>query len=134
MSWKPVEVSLGKLPEFDQQMIAFYLGSGGQVPDTAKEILIFTFITSIGEEGELERGYYEFSTSDGVNDYKQYMNVATGQGINIVNSANLWIPVTAERTLKVKLHHSTSQRSKKKSIAGKCAGKDWSEVFVTGYR
>ena len=129
-----MEASLGKLPEFHQEMITYDLSSGGQVPDTAKEVLIFTFITSIGEGGELERGYYEFCTSDGVSDYKQYMNVATGQGINIVNSANLWIPVTADRKMKVKLHHSTSQRSKKKSIAGKCAGQDWSEVFAIGYR
>ena len=125
--------SLGKLPEFDQQVCTYDLTSDGGIPAEAKEFLVYTFITSIGE-GDFQRGYYEIFTSDGGKDYKQYMNVATGQGVNIVNSANQWFPMTADHKLKVKLYHAESQKSKNKSIAGRLADKDWSDVFVVGYR
>lgn len=99
-----------------------------------QEVLIYTFITSIGE-GDFQRGYYEIYTSDDNKVFKQYMNVATGQGVNIVNSANLWVPMPADKVLRVKLHHPTSPTSEKKHIAGKLAARqDWSDVFVIGFR
>lgn len=128
--WYPMEVYLGKLPAFDQEEQAYNL----QVPANAKEVLIYTFITSIGE-GDFQRGYYEIYTSDDNKVFKQYMNVATGQGVNIVNSANLWVPMPADKVLRVKLHHPTSPTSEKKHIAGKLAARqDWSDVFVIGFR
>lgn len=125
--WYPVEVNLGKLPAFDQEEKVYNL----QVPADAKEVLIYTFITSLGE-GDFQRGYYEIYTSDGDNVFKQYMNVATGQDVNIVNSANLWVPMPPDKVLRVKLYHPTSE---KKHIAGKHAARqDWSDVFLIGYR
>lgn len=129
--WTPVQVSLGGLPAFDQEEKVYKL----QVPADAKEVLIYTFVTSIGEGDSIQRGYYAISTSDGPTVFEQYMNVATGQGVNIVNSANLWVPVTSDKSLTVKLHHSTCSKSEKKHIAGKlAASQDWSSVFVIGYR
>ena len=43
--WTPVQVSLGGLPAFDQEEKVYKL----QVPADAKEVLIYTFVTSIGE-------------------------------------------------------------------------------------
>ena len=133
--WVPVEYpkSLGKLPEFDQEVYTYDLTSDNSIPAEAKEVLLYTFITSIGE-GYFQRGYYEIFTSDGGKDFKQYMNVATGHGFNIVNSGNLWFPMTKDHQLKVKLIHAACKKSKNKSIAGRLAGKDWSDVFVIGYR
>ena len=52
----------------------------------------------------------------------------TGQGVIAVNSANLWFPI-GDGKLTVKLVHTEG----KKSIASGEL-KDWSEVFVIGYR
>ena len=90
-------------------------------------------MTTIGN-GSFQRGYYEIFTSGGGKDFKQYMNVATGDGINIVNSINAWFPVKDKRELKVKLYHPMSLKSKKKHIAGKLEPRDWSDVYIIGYR
>lgn len=130
-----MEVELGDLPCSHDQVVPYKL-TDPQIPPNAKEVLIYTFITSIGLEGEFQRGWYQIFTSDDTGkEFKQYMNVATGKGVTIVNSANLWFPVTSDKLLKVMLHHPGLQQSQNKHIAGKLAtSKDWSKVFVIGYR
>lgn len=123
----PMKVSLGALPEFHEQEQTYDLKCGGQVPGEAKEVLVYTFVTTNGE-GEFQRGYYEISTSIADKEYTQYMNVATGQGVKAVNSANLWLPM-GDGKLKVKLVHAEGKKSIKSE-----EHKDWSEVFVIGYR
>ena len=131
----PVEVYLGELPAFDQEVKVYNLLHGNQVPADAKEVLVYTFITSIGEGYSVQRGYYAIYTSDSDKVFQQYMNVATGQGVNIVNSANLWVLVTPDKSLTVKLCHSTCSKSENSHIAGiLAASQDWSSVFVIGYR
>ena len=130
--WTPVEAYLGNLPAFDEEEKVYKFL---QVPPNAKEALIYTFITSIGEGDSVQRGYFAISTSDGPTVFQQYMNVATGEGVNIVNSANLWFPITPDKSLRVKLCHSTCSKNENKHIAGKlAASQDWSGVFVLGYR
>ena len=129
--YEPMKVPLGTLPEFPDKMTTYDLLKdleGGQVPSTAKEVLVYVFVTTSGE-GEFQRGYYEISTSNKGKRFTQYLNVAVGQGIAAVNSANLWLPV-GEGKLAVKLVHPDDA---KKSIAG-ARGEDWSGVFVIGYR
>ena len=137
----PVVRSMGALPEFPGQIITYDLRVSGGIPAEAKEVFVYLFVTTHGE-GEFERGYYDIATSKQVGsgkkvNFAQYMNVATGQGIAAVNSANMWFPVTEDGILTVKLIHAGDE---KKSIAAKMAsGKkdvlgNWSEVFVIGYR
>ena len=130
--WVPVTISLGQLPESDDDNPTIYPLT--QVPDGAKEVLIYTFMTSMGE-GKFQRGYYELFTSGDGKDYKQYMNVATGDNFNIVNSLNAWFPFNKdEKQLKVRLYLPESLKRQKKHIAGKLQRQDWSEVFIIGYR
>ena len=63
--------------------------------EVARISCIHTFVTVKGASSPYQRGYYEISTTDGVNYYKQYMNVATGDGITVLNSASLWLPMGA---------------------------------------
>ena len=136
----PVVRSMGVLPEFPEQVVTYDLKVDGGIPGEAKEVFVYLFVTTHGE-GEFQRGYYEISTSKQVGaekvQYAQYLNVATGQGIAAVNSANMWFPVTGDGLLTVKLIHAGGE---KKSIAAKMVSgkkevlKDWSEVFVIGYR
>ena len=131
--WVPIQTaSLGKLPGHHESEI-IYSFDLPEIPAEAKEVLVYTFMTTIGE-GPFERGYYEIFTSGGGNDFKQYMNVATGDGVNIVNSINAWFPVKDKRELKVMLYHPPSLKSKKKHIAGKLEPRDWSDVYIIGYR
>lgn len=126
--YEPMNVLLGTLPEFPDKKESYDLKVGGDIPSTAKEVLVYVFVTTTGE-GEFQRGYYEISTSKGDKQFTQYLNVAVGQGIAAVNSANLWLPV-CDGKLAVKLVHPDDA---KKSIAGK-SGEDWSGVFAIGYR
>ncbi|XP_078376979.1 uncharacterized protein LOC144660250 [Oculina patagonica] len=125
--YEPMKVSLGTLPEFHEEMKSYDLKVGGQVPAEAKKVFVYTFVTTNGE-GDFQRGYYEISTSKGGKQYTQYMNVATGQGVKAVNSANMWLPM-GDGKLTVKLVHAEG----KKSIASG-EHKDWSELFVIGYK
>ncbi|KAM7433447.1 hypothetical protein ABFA07_001731 [Porites harrisoni] len=130
-TYTPLVTSLGELPEFPEEEKIYDLKvEGGGVPPEANEVFVYVFVTTQGE-GSFQRGYYEISTNMlGGPDLKQYMNVATGQGLLAVNSANMWFPVGAGQ-LKVKLVHPGEA---KKSIAGKTDEKDWSGVFIIGYR
>ena len=126
--YEPTQVLLGTLPEFPDQVTSYDLKVGGEVPGTAKEVLVYVFVTTSGE-GEFQRGYYEISTNKGDKHFTQFLNVAVGQGVAAVNSANMWLPV-GDGKLAVKLVHPDDA---KKSIAGK-SGEDWSGVFVIGHR
>lgn len=126
--YEPMKVSLGTLPEFPDQVVSYDLKVGGQVPSTAKEVLVYLFVTTSGA-GEFQRGYYDIYTSKGDKHFSQFMNVAVGQGVTAINSANIWLPI-GDGKLAVKLVHPDDA---KKSIAGK-TGEDWSGVFVIGYR
>ncbi|CAH3043205.1 unnamed protein product [Pocillopora meandrina] len=131
--WVPIQTaSLGKLPGYHECEITYSFDLP-EIPAEAKEVLVYTFMTTIGN-GCFQRGYYEIFTSGGGKDFKQYMNVATGDGINIVNSINAWFPVKDKRELKVKLYHPTSLKSEKKHIAGELEPRDWSDVYIIGYR
>lgn len=121
--YEPAKTSLGELPEFNQEVQTYEM----KVPDSANEVLIYTFVTTSGE-GEFQRGYYEISTTKDGKQFPQYMNVATGQGVKAVNSSNMWFP-KGDGKLSIKLVHGSE---KKTSIKGKAA--DWSEVFIIGYR
>ena len=99
-----------------------------KVPPEAKEVLVYTLIASIGEGDSVQRGYYAIYTSDGDKVFQRYMNVATGQGVNIVNSANLWVPVSPDKSSVVKLCHSIYTKSGNNHIAGKLSsqqGLEW---------
>lgn len=125
----PAKTSLGALPEFHDELKTYDLKLDGKIPADAREVLVYTFVTTRGE-GDFQRGYYEISTCEGETSFTQYMNVATGQNVLAVNSANMWFPV-GDGKLSVKLIHAEGE----KSIAGKTeTHKDWSEVFIIGYR
>ena len=128
--YTPLCNPIGPLPEFSGEEKVYNLMDAGGVPSEAKEVFVYVFVTTHGE-GEFQRGYYEMSTRLlGGKALTQYMNVAAGQGMMAVNSANLWFPVGAGQ-LAVKLVHPADS---KKSIAGKTQDKDWSGAFVIGYR
>lgn len=128
----PFLAHLGDLPEFPDQGTTYDLKSNGQVPPDAKEVFIYVFVTTRGE-GNFQRGYYKLFTSKAEKQFKQFMNVATGQGVMAVNSANLWFPM-GDGKLNVTLKHDSND--KKRSIAGKTTQQhtEWSGVFVIGYR
>ena len=126
-------VSLGSLPEFHGELTTYDLKANRSIPIEAKELLVYTFVTTHGD-GTFQRGYYEIFTNGrgGKLKFTQYMNVASGQGVMAVNSANLWFPVT-DGMLNAKLIYATDD--KKRSIAGRSQGNtEWSGVFVIGYR
>ena len=119
--YTPLCKLIGSLPEFPEETKVFNLVDGG-VPQEAKEVFVYVFVTTHGE-GEFQRGYYEMYTRQlGGPALTQYMNVATGQGMMAVNSANMWFPAGTGQ-LTVKLVHPADS---KKSIAGKTQDKDWS--------
>ena len=130
-AYVPVTVSMGALPECQGDLKSYDLKLVDKIPAEAKEVLVYTFVTTRGE-GDFQRGYYEISTSQRNTAFTQYMNVAMGQGVMAVNSANMWLPV-GDGKLNIKLTVSCSDD--KKSIAGKTEEhNDWSGVFVIGYR
>lgn len=135
-AWIPlVGPTLGKLPEYHETSVTYSLKE--VVPAEAKEVLVYIFVTSTTEGDHFQRGFYEIYTANPkVNepDFKQYMNVATGPNVTIVNSVNLWFPMPLDKELKIKLYHPESEEHKKKSIAGKLADEQWSDVYVIGYR
>ena len=131
--YHPVEaISLGKLPENDRQEVLIDVGAALEKIGVtrAKEFLIYTFVTTRDDSEQFQRGYYEMYTSKNDQQYKKYMNVATGPGIITIDSANLWFPM-GDGNLKITLIHPPS---KKKSIKNPLAAEQWSDVFLTGYR
>lgn len=131
MSYTPVEVFLGPLPEFHGEQKEYDLTGG---PSGAKEALVYAFVTIKGEEGPFERGYFEFSTTDGASEYKQYMNVATGKDIVVLNSANLWLPIGPDKKLKINLVCAGCEKGKKSIKGAKAVDGEWSNAFIIGYR
>ena len=125
-------ISLGKLPENDTQEVLLDVRAALENigVTTAKEFLIYTFVTTRYDSEKFERGYYEMYTSENDQQYKKYMNVATGPGITTIDSANLWFPM-GDGKFKITLIHASS---KKTSIKNPLAGEQWSDVFLTGYR
>ena len=123
---------MGTLPESHEEAKTYDLRLDGGIPPGAKEVFLYVFVTTRGD-GPFQRGYYELFTSHGKTKFTQFMNVATGQGVMAVNSANLWFPV-GDGKFTVKLFHASED--KKRSIAGKREDGDteWSGVFVIGYR
>ena len=121
--YEPIQKSFGTLPERNGEEKTYKL----ELPVKANEVLIYSYVTAHGE-GKFHRGYFEFSTSQGEKKFTQFLNMATGQGINTVNSANMWFPF-GDGTLTIKLVHEEGD----KSVAA-VTDKDWSEVFVIGYR
>ena len=132
--YHPTELHLGQLPETDGEEVCFdvrakLLAELG-VTD-AKEFLIYTFVTTRDDSQQFQRGYYVMSTTEKDDEYKKYMNVATGPGVTTIDSANLWFPMGDDGKLKIKLTHAGC---KKRSIKNPLAGEQWSDVYLTGYR
>ena len=80
----------GELPDTSGNSNRYEL-SKSNVPDTAKEILVYLWATTKGDEA-FHRYYYRIQTTDGKQLYNQYMNVAASKDVSL-NSANLWLPV-----------------------------------------
>lgn len=130
MAYVPMRISLGSLPEYDDELKSYDLQLDGKIPAEAKEVLLYTFVTTRGDRDDFHRGYYEISTSQGEKTYPQYMNVAVGPKMMSVNSSNLWLPV-GDGKVNVKLRHTEG----KPTLEGKAEKlSDWSEVFVIGYK
>ena len=138
-TYNPVTLTLGNLPEFPTQQKTYDFSDLLPKGEEIKEILVYAFVTTCSK-GEFQRGYYEIYTNDGEKKYKHHLNVATGAGLAAVNSANMWLPV-GEGKLTINLVHPQDEN---RSIAHKEGTssqktdnpmqKDWSHVFVTGYR
>ena len=89
----PVQDFLGALPDISGEVVEFSLPIN--IPETAKEILVFTWVTTRGDEA-FHRYYYQLETFDtSLRTYPQYMNVAATENI-VLNSENLWMPVSAK--------------------------------------
>ena len=130
-AYDPVEIELGPLPEYSGDEKEYTITG---VPTGAKEILVYTFVTVKGESGDFHRGYYEIATSAGGKRYTQYMNVATGDGITVLNSANLWLPFGADGKLTAKLICADCEKGKKSIKGTTPVTGEWSDVFIVGYR
>ena len=133
--YHPTELHLGKLPETEtKDGVSFdvraTLHKELGVTD-AKEFLIYTFVTTRNDSQQFQRGYYVMSTKEKDDEYKKYMNVATGPGVTTIDSANLWFPMGDDGKLKITLTHAGCTM---RSIKNPLAGEQWSDVFLTGYR
>ena len=80
----------GELPDSSGDSCEYDI-SKSNIPDTAKEVLVYLWATTKGDE-EFHRYYYRIQTTDGAKKYNQYMNVAASKDVSL-NSANLWLPV-----------------------------------------
>ena len=146
-SWVPETVSLGELPLSGEEVEY-------KVSVTAKQILVYAFVTLHGQESSpIQRGYYEIYTKDVKGTpYKMFMNVVFGgaAGDTAMNSGNFWLPYGDgfQPGLFVRLV-GVEMKTKKpqKSLAGKsfaeameeyCKQRDsdqeaiYSQIFVTG--
>jgi len=65
MAYVPMRISLGSLPEYDDELKSYDLQLDGKIPAEAKEVLLYTFVTTRGDRDDFHRGYYEISTSQG---------------------------------------------------------------------
>ena len=90
MAYTPVQEYLGALPDTSGEVVEHSMPIS--IPKTAKEILVYTWVTTRGDEA-FHRYYYQIETVDTSRAYPQYMNVAATQNI-VLNSQNLWMPVS----------------------------------------
>jgi hypothetical protein len=66
--------------------------SKSDVPEEAKEVLVYLWATTKGDD-TFHRYYYLIETKDSTGrTYHQYMNAAASPDVSL-NSANLWLPV-----------------------------------------
>ncbi|CAB4037418.1 Hypothetical predicted protein [Paramuricea clavata] len=147
MAYTPIECYLGDLPDTSGSCCAKEYGLPGDVAVTAKEILVYLWVTTKGDE-QFHRYYYQIETSDGKHSYPQFMNVAATEDI-VLNSSNLWLPVFKDQR-KVKVTLTDAEKSDK-SKKGKCIAHKrrikqrrndgteedidaHSQIFVIGYR
>ena len=91
MAYTPTQKDYGELPETIDAPQKRYPISESNVPETAKEVLVYLWATTKGDS-EFHRYYYSIETTDGTQSYSQYMNIAASQSVSL-NSANLWLPV-----------------------------------------
>ena len=91
MAYTPTTKSYGELPETIENPQICYPLSQANVPETAKEVLVYLWATTKGDDA-FHRYYYTIETTDGVQSYSQYMNIAASKDVSL-NSANLWLPV-----------------------------------------
>ena len=140
--WTPIANPkyLGELPE-KPGTISYAVDV--DVPPAAKEVLVYTFVTSKVAGPKPQRGYYTFFTTaaDGTK-YIAYMNVLLDA--TSANSENIWLPVTPERKIHAELLmvSDTARGKKSKKVAVGTHLADYmrtdddveSGIFVTGYR
>ena len=67
------------------------------VPSTAKEILVYLYITSKTADRIHKRAVYEIYTEDSGTKYTQLMNAAFPENDYVMNSANLWLPLVGDK-------------------------------------
>ena len=92
MAYTPVEIYIGDLPGTSGPDNAAEYSLPTGVPATAKEILVYAWVTTKGDE-TFHRYYYQIETSDHLGQpYPQFMNVAATKDI-VLNSSNLWLPL-----------------------------------------
>ena len=90
MAYSPLVKSYGELPDMAGDANIYEL-KNANVPETAKEVLVYLWATTKGDEA-FHRYYYQIETKDDKKSYRQYMNVAASQDVSL-NSANIWLPV-----------------------------------------
>ncbi|CAB4026091.1 Hypothetical predicted protein [Paramuricea clavata] len=123
----------GELPDTSGNSNRYEL-SKSNVPDTAKEILVYLWATTKGDEA-FHRYYYRIQTTDGIQLYNQYMNVAASKDVSL-NSANLWLPVfKGHGEVVVTLEDAEDSTKKGKCIIPKCEEEiKYSSIFILGFR
>jgi hypothetical protein len=81
----------GELPGTSGHTFTYDI-SKSNVPSTAKEVLVYVWATTKGDDN-FHRYYYRIETTDSTpRAYHQYMNAAASLDVSL-NSANLWLPV-----------------------------------------
>lgn len=124
------------------------------VPQSATEVLIYFFV-SVRDSTlpEVTRSFYEYTTSEGDVSYTKYMNVIFTKGDYVMNSENIWFPVSglSEKTITIKLnegfpwpagsagkkprHHKNIREAMKDFNSVRDSSDSiFAEFFVIGYR
>lgn len=124
-----------------------------EIPDSATEVLIYFFV-SVRDNNlpEIKRSYYEITTKDNSGtEYTKFMNVIFTIHDYVMNSENIWLPISSDKKLTVHLqkgyawpaaHKVVRQPRTHKNLPEAmtdfhdCNDPDavFAEFFVTGYR
>ncbi|XP_031564278.1 uncharacterized protein LOC116299701 [Actinia tenebrosa] len=141
-SFNPEVIDLGHLPEKPTGKIPQQYAIPEEIPAEAKSVLLYAFATTT-DQCSFHRGFFQIFTKEGDITYAMYMNFATSTAATIT-SANVWLPITSDRTVYVNLYYppdvSVAHKVKTpvpKGLQGmqaKLCGEDWSNLFITGWK